>query len=449
MKVKRFSIVFVFMLILNTLAAPFAFAETPASDPKLKIVALGDSITFGYPPPSTTGFPDLITGAGEVVKFGKSGATSTELLAAISTDPNFSSAIQNADVITLNIGSNDLMQATGISTLFNSLTPILPDLQVALATGGALPPQLNALLAGPPPVTAPTPQQLDSYKNNLVAIITSIKQQTDAPIIIYTLYNPIVISNHPIHGTALNTFLTPLHTFVEENVTSVNDLVIKPIGAATGSQVVDAYSTIKDNPSAYVIPFDIHPTPAGHEALALLADGKIKSIIKPEIVLSASTVEDTTAPVNISVTNGEHIVEMKWLRGVKTAVDFETEGTAIENNTFSVTENDTYTVYVKNIVGNTAVATIEVKNIKPVVEEPKQEPKVEPTPQQPTTQQPTTTQPTTPKTTKVATVTSTGNRLPNTATPMYNYLAYGFALVLAGLVAFKLQSGRKNKNQSI
>lgn len=97
-----------------------------------------------------------------------------------------------------------------------------------------------------------------------------------------------------------------------------------------------------------------------------MAEGVIKSILKPEVTLTASTVEETTAPVDISATNGKHIIEMKWLRGVKTAGDFETEGTTIENNTFSVTDNDTYTVFVKNIVGNTAVVTIEVKNIKPV-----------------------------------------------------------------------------------
>ena len=39
-------------------------------------------------------------------------------------------------------------------------------------------------------------------------------------------------------------------------------------------------STFKECPAAYIIPFDIHPTSEGHEALALLADSKLQSIGK-------------------------------------------------------------------------------------------------------------------------------------------------------------------------
>jgi hypothetical protein len=44
--------------------------------------------------------------------------------------------------------------------------------------------------------------------------------------------------------------------------------------------VVNAYSTFKADPAAYIIPFDIHPTPAGHKALASLLDAKLKAIKK-------------------------------------------------------------------------------------------------------------------------------------------------------------------------
>lgn len=71
-----------------------------------------------------------------------------------------------------------------------------------------------------------------------------------------------------------------------------------------------------------------------------------------------------------------------------------------------------------------------------------EEPKVEPTTQQPT-------QPTTQETTNVASVTSTGKKLPDTATPIYNYLAFGLILVLAGLIAFMSQHCRQKRNQSI
>ena len=97
---------------------------------------MGDSITFGYPPPSTTGFPDLISGARNVEKIGGSGATSSQLLAAIQSNPKeFKRALKKADVITINIGSNDLMQATNMSTLFSRLQPLVPNLEENLANG--------------------------------------------------------------------------------------------------------------------------------------------------------------------------------------------------------------------------------------------------------------------------------------------------------------------------
>ena len=37
---------------------------------------------------------------------------------------------------------------------------------------------------------------------------------------------------------------------------------------------------LKKIPRPYIIPFDIHPTPAGHKALALLADSKLQLIGK-------------------------------------------------------------------------------------------------------------------------------------------------------------------------
>ncbi|KAA9012847.1 SGNH/GDSL hydrolase family protein [Niallia endozanthoxylica] len=271
MKIYRFSIILVFILILNTLAAPFAFAKNASiTKPKLNIVALGDSITFGYPPPSTTAFPDLISGARKVVKFGGSGATSSQLLAAINSNPKeFKASIKRADVITINIGSNDFMQATGVATLFSKLQPLVSNLEENLANGKVAEAINNT------PLTPLTPQQLQQYTTNLVTIIETIKKHTKAPILLYNLYNPIVISSNEI----LNQFLGPLHTFVEGNVTVVNS-IIQQVGDVSGAHVIDAYSTFKTNPAAYIIPFDIHPTPAGHQALATLADSKLQSLKK-------------------------------------------------------------------------------------------------------------------------------------------------------------------------
>ena len=271
MKFKRFSIILVFMLLLNMLASSSVFAKT-ASAPKskLNIVALGDSITFGYPPPSTTAFPDLISGARNVVKFGGSGVTSSELLAAINSDPKeFKKALKKADAITINIGSNDFMQETGVVTLFAELRHLVPSLEENLANGKI------AKVIETTPLTPLTAQQLEQYTKNLVIIIETIKKHTKAPILLYNLYNPIVLSTNPILDELL---LVPVHTFVEGNLMVVNHRIIQYVGNVTGAHVVDAYSAIKENPAANIIPFDIHPTPKGHKALALLADSKLQLI---------------------------------------------------------------------------------------------------------------------------------------------------------------------------
>ena len=270
MKFKRFSVLFVIMLILSTFTASFVFAKTERSPkPKLNIVALGDSITFCYPPPSTTGFPDLITGVRNVEKFGGSGATSSQLLAAIQSNPNeFKRALKKADVITINIGSNDLMQATNMSTLFAKLQPLVPNLEENLTNGKV------AQAFQTTPLTPSTSQQLIAYTSNLAKIIATVKKESRAPIILYNLYNPIVMSNKPILNQA---FLGPLHNFVDENLIVVNG-AIQPFRNVNGVFVVDSYSTMKANPPVYIIPFDIHPTLEGQKALALLADTTLQSI---------------------------------------------------------------------------------------------------------------------------------------------------------------------------
>ena len=270
MKFKRFSVLFVMMLILSTFTAPFVFAKTERSPkPKLNIVALGDSITFGYPPPSTTGFPDLITGVRNVEKFGGSGATSSQLLAAIQSNPKeFKRALKKADVITINIGSNDLMQATNMSTLFAKLQPLVPNLEENLTNGKV------AQAFQTTPLTPSTSQQLIAYTSNLAKIIATVKKESRAPIILYNLYNPIVMSNNPVLNQA---FLGPLHNFVDENLIVVNG-AIQPFKNVNGVFVVDSYSTMKANPPVYIIPFDIHPTLEGQKALALLADSTLESI---------------------------------------------------------------------------------------------------------------------------------------------------------------------------
>ncbi|MFJ5714308.1 SGNH/GDSL hydrolase family protein [Neobacillus sp. NPDC093127] len=348
MKFKRLSFLFVFVLVLNTFFASFAFAD---ENPKPNLAALGDSITFGLyleagqVQASPNAFPSLIAGGKfNVSNFGVPGLTSSQLLAGFDADPRVKPALQSANVITLNIGNNDIMLAADLKKIIENQTPVDP---------------IELL----PKVTAAATQ----LGVNLQAIVGKIRQQNQtAPIILYNLYNPF--------GEGDDEFLASLHNIGELLIPSVNANVIAPFGNKLGIYVADAYSAFNGHQAQYVFapPIDlIHPTLDGQRALAALAD-RILAALAPkdfDIELSANPTEPTQGPVTVTVsTTAEEVLAMKWLDGEKTVADFEDAGTAITDNQFQVTENGKYTVYVLNGQGIEKVSVIEINNI---VEAPK------------------------------------------------------------------------------
>ncbi|MCA1032688.1 GDSL-type esterase/lipase family protein [Bacillus timonensis] len=394
MKFKSLSLLFLIMLLVGTFLTPMTSANT---DEKPMLVALGDSITYGYnldpanPKPSENAFPSLIgNGENDVVNLGVPGWKSSDLLAALTTDPTFSAALLKADFITLNIGSNDFLQH----------------------------PDVKKILKGEAPPTA-TPELIQSLQatsvqlgTNLQAIFAAIRSQTDAPIVFYNLYNPFGPSTHPTFAA--------LHLLGEQIITGVNKDVILPIGVATGSLLVDSYSAFNGNQATYILPGDVHPTFTGHQALAALADAALLTLVPKEITINfaLSTTEETSDPVVVTISTGEEVVEAKWLAGEKLVADFADAGTLIEGNIFEVTENGTYTIYVKNAAGVESVKTFTVSNIVVApVEEPTEEPVEEEEEAEPVT---------TPK---------NGHQLPNTATPVYNLLVVGIVMLLVGTTA--------------
>lgn len=120
MRFKRLSVLLIVVLALSTLFSSIASAE---KNEKHSLVALGDSITFGYHlpdqiglQPSPSAFPSLIgNGNFNVTNLGVPGWTSTDLLNAVKTNPIFKRSLKEADAVTLDIGSNDLLQAAGLT----------------------------------------------------------------------------------------------------------------------------------------------------------------------------------------------------------------------------------------------------------------------------------------------------------------------------------------------
>nr|WP_304220087.1 GDSL-type esterase/lipase family protein [Fredinandcohnia onubensis] len=454
-KKKKLSIIFLLVLLFQTVVAPIAFAdEEPVDEPSL--VALGDSITYGWnlyegenpdkSKPSAHAFPNYIFGGGfDVTNLSYPGWTSGQLLDAIKTNPAYLPAIAQADVITLNIGNNDLLQAAEVGKLISEGTPLTPE-KIAEITQ-----KIEAASL-----------QLASNLTQIMGAIRGVNQE--APILFYNAYNPF--------GAHIEQVVPNLHTMGELIITNVNQKVIAPISASVpGTFLVDAYSAYNGKQAAYILPFpDVHPTIEGQKALASLADQVLISLLPPElpeleILLSATPADSTEGPVTIDVTtNQEEVLEMKWLPGELAVEDFETEGNDIplDNPVFEVTENGFYTVYVLSGTGEKGVASIEVKNIVPPVEEPPveeppvEEPPVEepPAEEPPVNEEPKVEDPKEDpkkepvkdeeKVTPEKTETKSGPKLPSTASPLFNMLAIGMTTLLIGS-ALLFMYVRKNR----
>lgn len=92
------------------------------------------------------------------------------------------------------------------------------------------------------------------------------------------------------------------------------------------------------------------------------------------VELVPETEEETEGPVTIivNIPDEVEVVALKWLKGVKEVEDFANAGNKIdlENRTFEVTENGSYTVYVKDVNGVESVQTIVITNITDKPEDP-------------------------------------------------------------------------------
>ncbi|WP_404330870.1 SGNH/GDSL hydrolase family protein [Mesobacillus maritimus] len=249
---KRYTIVLVVMLLFSTFFSGFALANEDGVEQPHKLVALGDSITYGsgLGNPSSEAFPYLIGNAAslDVTNLGKPGWTSGQLLTAVKSDVSFMEAIAAADVITLNIGGNDLFQAVGVQeALATGKFESTPELEEKVRAAGL---QLG---------------------KNLGEIIGAIRAQAPtAPIVLYNIYNPFGPSEVPS--------LQTLYEYGEQ----VNSMVIGPIQTATGSILANAYSAFSGNQASYIIPGDVHPNVAGHQALASLVNNILFDLLPEE-----------------------------------------------------------------------------------------------------------------------------------------------------------------------
>ncbi|WP_179135769.1 GDSL-type esterase/lipase family protein [Planomicrobium okeanokoites] len=225
------------LLLVTSIVSPSAFAKSEQA--KESLVAVGDSIPFGYnlgqnnQNPAKSAYPYLI-GASEnlrVRNLGIPGWQSEQLLSALQTDQKYRQAVIHADYVAITIGNNDLLQILR---------------EAGLESGGKQPLFQQLLM-----------QKLlnDDVFANIAAAIAETRSLTDAPIVLYNVYNPFQLND-------------PLHYVADPILPGINQAFAALAASNENVYVADAYAAFGDNQAEYVIQNDIHPTAAGQQVLA-------------------------------------------------------------------------------------------------------------------------------------------------------------------------------------
>lgn len=252
MSIKKWiSTVTTIAFITSLFFTSMAFADSPKNEKaKKSLVALGDSITYGYNldnnhHPSKKAFPQLIAEHENlrVTNLSESGWTTADLLHALNT-PRYKEAVKKADYITLNIGSNEFLQIA--KEYLQTLDPATINQQELIAAYA----QLN---------------------QNLPKVMEEIQKLTSAPVVIYTFYNPapqelaearafidlILEKNTPLGLVPPNQLIRLLAS------NPYDQFILADAHVSFGGSEISHLIRLKDN--------DIHPTTEGQELLAELA----------------------------------------------------------------------------------------------------------------------------------------------------------------------------------
>lgn len=225
-------------------------------------VALGDSVPYGYglANPAAESYVNLFAGMMEadgagVTTFNQSvsGLTSAQLLAALSgLSAGDAALLASADVITLNIGGNDVL---------GTVLAYLVTQGIIDTSGNVLNPQALATI-DLTALSGTLGTAATNFGANYAAIITLLKQAApNAELIVSTIYNPIPDTLTTL--AAADTFITAMNS------------VIWGLQSTGGYKIADTYTAFAEAavPVTNVnLPYsvDIHPNAAGHELMAEL-----------------------------------------------------------------------------------------------------------------------------------------------------------------------------------
>ncbi|WP_404450603.1 GDSL-type esterase/lipase family protein [Virgibacillus necropolis] len=229
------------VLLVSLLFSSTAFAKS--NNAKESLVALGDSIPYGFNlgqnnhAPSKYAYPYLIGDDGDlrVRNLGVPGWQTDQMLTALKSDQKYRQAVRHADYIVLTIGNNDLLQALKVAQVESNGNPLLfmQFLQQQIKDSNLF--------------------------GNIGGIIKETRSLTDAPIVIYNVYNPFQ-PDDPLHVVGAK-ILPAINKNFMDLTTYYNALYGNVL-------LADAYAAFGRDQAAYVLPNDVHPTIQGQIKLA-------------------------------------------------------------------------------------------------------------------------------------------------------------------------------------
>lgn len=263
------------LLPAGALAAPVSY------------VALGDSITTGYGlGEGEKAFPQLLAEANglDLTDLAEDGLTGAELSAALQTDKELQQAVAGADIITVTIGGNDLMNALyqGLAEAYNQFasTALTPQqVQQMLATGQMTPSQMATLLTSVEWVLASQEfsAAVADMGKALAGIAGTLRQlNPEGKLAVACQYNP--------YGHLENTLTQPMVDAFEVALMVVNAQMKEAFALLGESGYVDVYTPFaqaEENPcnarfnSMTDFNLDFHPNAYGHQLIAQAMAGAL------------------------------------------------------------------------------------------------------------------------------------------------------------------------------
>ena len=278
-------------------------------------VALGDSISSGYGlEDDTLSFTQQVAKDNglELTNLAQDGETSASLLDKLQTD-RVSTAVAQADIITITVGGNDLMNAlyAYLTDAYNQRNPENPTTQEDMKNavmGGDMGVLTFALEVGPGfSNSEQATQALADFHTHLTQIVLNIRAENpQVQLVVVEQYNPYSyllkeLSKNPIFASSAQSLCAAFGA----GVADINNVI-----AAVAQQqecwvakVYDAFETAQENPcnASVSVPvklnLDFHPNEYGH---ALIAQQVTELLAQQAIVLPEDAVVEDQPQGDVS-----------------------------------------------------------------------------------------------------------------------------------------------------